>query len=170
MWRPISCHPRGPHSIQKPFPLFLGFRIMSPTKEFFRDVAVFLLPSSSAPPLTGSYPAGILSLFERLKAVGHKLVAENFGLRAKPFSKDAKSPAQGRGLYSSESKLASVKLANRAIGRESSEAELVPRSLPVRPRTYETRASRHDHNEVCVIPGLSAQTVIGYNERRSRRQ
>jgi hypothetical protein len=129
-----------------------------------------LLPSSSAPPLTGSYPAGILSLFERLKAVGHKLVAENFGLRAKPFSKDAKKPRTGAGLYSSESNLASVKLANRAIGRESSDAELVPRSLPVRPRTYETRASRHDHNEVCVIPGLSAQTVIGYNERRSRRQ
>ena len=27
-----------------------------------------LLPSSSAPPLTGSYPAGMLSLFERLRS------------------------------------------------------------------------------------------------------
>ena len=24
--------------------------------------------------------------------------------------------------------------------------------------------SRHYHNEICVVPRLSAQTVIGYNE------
>jgi hypothetical protein len=92
------------------------FSHQEPDERILPRCAGIPLPSSSASPLTGSYPAGILSLFERLKAVGHKLVAENFGLRAKPFSKDAKKPRTGAGRYSSESKLASVKLANRSIG------------------------------------------------------
>lgn len=40
-----------------------------------------------------------------------------------------------------------------------------PRTRPARPHERSRRrASRHHHNEVCVIAGLPAQTVIRYND------
>ena len=43
-------------------------------------------------------------------------------------------------------------------------AKGAPTRTPRCPQRAEHLRSRHYHNEICVVPRLSAQTVIGYNE------